>query len=119
MPIQFSHIRRYALCVECRPHSVRCVQEYSRVNTTPPGGCLAQETLWPGETHLSIYLNQIRQLITLQKVDDEIFVLDKELKAAPQEQEALRARFAEVQAAVSARMKKMEHLHEQEKAPWH
>ena len=67
------------------------------------------------ETHLSIYLNQIRQLITLQKVDDEIFVLDKELKAAPQEQEALRARFAEVQGRRERQNEKMEHLHEQEK----
>ena len=64
---------------------------------------------------MSLYLKQIEQLISLQKVDDEIHGISLELNNAPQEMEALRAKFAETSAEHERQMDKMAHLHEQEK----
>ena len=64
---------------------------------------------------MSLYLKQIEQLISLQKVDDEIHGIKTELDNAPQELEALRARFTDVSEERSRHMDKMAHLHDQEK----
>jgi predicted nucleic acid-binding Zn-ribbon protein len=64
---------------------------------------------------LSLYLKQIEQLISLQKVDDEIHEIKKELAGAPQELESLRARFVETTAQRSLQQDKMAHLRDQEK----
>jgi len=64
---------------------------------------------------LSLYLKQIELLISLQKVDDEIHEIKKELADAPQELERLRVRFAETTAQRSLQQDKMAHLRDQEK----
>ena len=64
---------------------------------------------------MSLYLKQIELLISLQKVDDEIHEIRKELAGAPQELESLRARFAETTAQRSLQQDKMAHLRDQEK----
>ncbi len=64
---------------------------------------------------MSLYLKQIEQLIALQKVDDEIHVLQQELDSAPRELEALRARFTEATDQRTRQLDKMAHLREQEK----
>ncbi len=64
---------------------------------------------------MSLYLEQIEQLISLQKVDDEIHAIRQELESAPQELESLRARFAELSTQRDRQADKMAHLHEQEK----
>ena len=64
---------------------------------------------------MSLYLKQIELLISLQKVDDEIHEIKKELAGAPQELERLRARFTETTAQRSLQQDKMAHLHDQEK----
>jgi predicted nucleic acid-binding Zn-ribbon protein len=64
---------------------------------------------------LSLYLKQIEQLISLQKVDDEIHVIRQELESAPRELESLRARFADVTAQRELQQDKMAHLRDQEK----
>ena len=64
---------------------------------------------------MSLYLKQIEQLISLQKVDDEIHGIKMELDHAPQELEALRARFTDVSEERNRHMDKMAHLHDQEK----
>lgn len=64
---------------------------------------------------MSIYLHQIKQLISLQRVDDEIHVIKVELEGAPRELEALRIKFAEVSEQRTRQQDKMAHLHEQEK----
>jgi len=62
-----------------------------------------------------LYLKQIELLISLQKVDDEIHEIKKELASAPQELESLRARFTEITAQRTMHQDKMAHLHDQEK----
>lgn len=64
---------------------------------------------------MSLYLQQIELLISLQKVDDEIHAIRQDLKAAPLELESLRAQFADVTAQRSHQQDKMAHLHDQEK----
>ena len=64
---------------------------------------------------MSLYLKQIEQLISLQKVDDEIHTIKLELENAPQELDALKARFAEVTEERERQLDKMAHLREQEK----
>ena len=64
---------------------------------------------------MSLYLKQIEQLICLQKVDDEIHIIRKELEGAPQELENLRMRFAEVSDQRNYQQDKMSHLRDQEK----
>jgi predicted nucleic acid-binding Zn-ribbon protein len=64
---------------------------------------------------LSLYLKQIEQLISLQKVDDEIHAIRQELENAPKELESLRARHADVAAQREMQQDKMTHLREQEK----
>ncbi len=64
---------------------------------------------------MSLYLKQIEQLISLQKVDDEIHGIKVELENAPKELESLRGRFADVEARRLRQEDKMAHLREQEK----
>jgi predicted nucleic acid-binding Zn-ribbon protein len=64
---------------------------------------------------LSLYLKQIEQLISLQKVDDEIHGIKADLESAPQELESLRARHAEAKLQLSHQQDKMSHLKDQEK----
>lgn len=64
---------------------------------------------------MSLYLKQIEQLISLQKVDDEIHAIKLELDSAPQELESLRARFQETEDLKNRQADKMAHLLEQEK----
>lgn len=64
---------------------------------------------------MSLYLKQIEQLISLQKVDDEIHGIKQELESAPQEVENLRIRFAEIAEQHNRQKDKMAHLREQEK----
>lgn len=64
---------------------------------------------------MSLYLKQIEQLISLQKVDDEIHGIKMELESAPQELENLRMRFAEVSDQKNYQQDKMSHLRDQEK----
>ncbi len=64
---------------------------------------------------MSLYLKQIEQLISLQKVDDEIHAIRQELESAPRELESLRTQFAEVEEQRTRQLDKMAHLREQEK----
>lgn len=64
---------------------------------------------------MSIYLEQIEQLIALQKVDDEIYGIRKELEKAPKTLDALKTKFKDVEARRERQLDKMSHLHEQEK----
>ncbi len=64
---------------------------------------------------MSLYLKQIEQLISLQKVDDEIHGIRQELEGAPKEVESLRARFADAADQRSRQQDKMAHLRDQEK----
>ncbi len=64
---------------------------------------------------MSLYLKQIEQLVALQKVDDEIFVLRQEVERAPKEVEELRAQFAELETQQTRLNDKMAHLKEQAK----
>lgn len=64
---------------------------------------------------MSLYLKQIEQLISLQKVDDEIHLIKQELESAPREVESLRARFTDITEQRTRQRDKMEHLRDQEK----
>ena len=64
---------------------------------------------------MSLYLEQIRQLVSLQTVDDAIHEIDKELGGAPQEIEKLTARFTEVDEKRNRVLDKLTHLGEQQR----
>ena len=64
---------------------------------------------------MSLYLEQIRQLVALQRVDDAIHSVEIELEQAPKELEDLKARFATTDAQRERVLEKMAHLKEQEK----
>lgn len=64
---------------------------------------------------MSLYLKQIEQLISLQKVDDEIHSIRQELDNAPKDLESLRLRFAEITEERTRQQDKMAHLRDQEK----
>ena len=64
---------------------------------------------------MSLYLKQIEQLVALQKVDDEIFVIRQDMEKAPREVEALRQEFSAISAEKDHLVDKMTHLHEQAK----
>lgn len=63
----------------------------------------------------AVYLDQIQQLVELQKVDDEIFAVRQELEAAPRQLEDLERRFAAVEARRARVLDKLSHLQEQKK----
>lgn len=60
-------------------------------------------------------MKQIEQLVELQKVDDKIHVIRKELSDSPKEIEDLRNRFAALEEERARITDKLEHLREQEK----
>ena len=64
---------------------------------------------------MSLYLEQIRQLVSLQRVDYAIHDVETELEQAPKELETLKARFATVDAQRERVLEKLAHLKEQEK----
>lgn len=64
---------------------------------------------------MSLYLEQIKLLISLQKVDNEIHGIRQDLEAAPQELESLRARLVDAAGQHSRQQDKMAHLKDQEK----
>ena len=64
---------------------------------------------------MSLYLKQIEQLISLQKVDDEIHTIRQELDNAPKELESRCARLAEITEEHLRQQDKMAHLRDQEK----
>ena len=64
---------------------------------------------------MSLYLEQIRQLVALQRVDDAIHSVELELEQAPKELEDLKERFAAANAQRERVLEKLAHLKEQEK----
>ncbi len=64
---------------------------------------------------MSLYLNQIKQLVELQHVDDQIHDVKKELEEAPLQVEALRERFNEEEARIAKINDKLQHMREQQK----
>lgn len=64
---------------------------------------------------MSLYLKQIEQLISLQKVDDEIHTVRQELACAPDELNKLRGRYAEAAEQLVGQQDKVAHLRDQEK----
>ena len=63
----------------------------------------------------AVYLDQIQQLVELQKVDDEIFAVRQELEAAPRQLEDLERRFSASEARRARVLDKLSHLQEQKK----
>ena len=61
------------------------------------------------------YLEQIRQLVELQKVDDEIFAVRQEMERAPREVADLRQKFEVSEAQRNKILDKLTHLQEQQK----
>lgn len=64
---------------------------------------------------MSLYLEQIRQLVELQHVDDKIHAVKKELEEAPLQVEALKERFNEEEAKIAKINDKLQHMREQQK----
>ena len=64
---------------------------------------------------MSLYLEQIRQLVALQRVDDAIHSVEMELEQAPKELEDLKNRFAATNTQRERVLEKLAHLKEQEK----
>ncbi len=62
-----------------------------------------------------MYLKQIEQLVVLQKVDDEIVVLQDELKRAPKEIEELEKRRQEIEDSAAIIHDKIKYLLDQQK----
>ena len=63
----------------------------------------------------AVYLDQIKQLVELQKVDDAIFAVKQELESAPRELEDLEQRFEAAEAQRNRVLDKLAHLQEQQK----
>ena len=64
---------------------------------------------------MSLYLEQVRQLVALQHVDDAIHAVKTELKAAPQEVDELSRRFAVQDEQRKRVLDKLQHLKDQQK----
>jgi len=62
-----------------------------------------------------MYMKQIEQLVVLQKVDDEIVLLEEELTTAPQEVSALEAKLRVLEEEGSVLGEKIQFLTEQQK----
>lgn len=62
-----------------------------------------------------MYLEQIEKLVVLQKVDDEIMVLEDELESLPREVAALEAKSAEIEERKTAFQDKIDILNTQRK----
>lgn len=64
---------------------------------------------------MSLYLEQIRQLVELQHVDDQIHDVKQELEAAPLEVEKLTVRFKEEEVKLAKIVDKLQHMKEHQK----
>lgn len=64
---------------------------------------------------MSLYLKQIEQLISLQKVDDEIHAIKMDLETAPKELDNLKEKFKQTSEQRDRNLDKMAHLNEQVK----
>ena len=64
---------------------------------------------------MSLYIQQIAQLVALQKVDDAIHVTKTELEQAPLEVRTLEERFAALEEQRAKLLDKLAHLQEQQK----
>lgn len=64
---------------------------------------------------MSLYLKQIEQLVELQKVDDQIHIIRKDLTNAPKEIEELKNAFGRLEDERGRIQDKLDHLKEQEK----
>ncbi|HJD97712.1 zinc ribbon domain-containing protein [Mailhella massiliensis] len=64
---------------------------------------------------MSLYIEQIRQLVALQHVDDGIHAVHAELEAAPKEVENLQKRFQSQDAQRNWILDKLQHIQEQQK----
>jgi predicted nucleic acid-binding Zn-ribbon protein len=69
----------------------------------------------PGEPEVSLYIQQIAQLVALQRVDDAIHIMKTELEQAPQEVNTLEERFAALEEQRAKLFDKLHHLQEQQK----
>ena len=63
----------------------------------------------------AVYLDQIRQLVELQQVDDAIFAVRQELESAPRQLDELQAKFDASNAQRERIVEKLTHLQEQQK----
>ena len=68
-----------------------------------------------GEAKVSLYIQQIAQLVALQKVDDAIHAMKNELEQAPLEVRTLEQRFTALEEQRVKLLDKLEHLQEQQK----
>jgi predicted nucleic acid-binding Zn-ribbon protein len=68
-----------------------------------------------GEPKVSLYIQQIAQLVALQKVDDAIHAMKNELEQSPLEVSTLERRFTALEEQRAKLLDKLEHLHEQQK----
>ena len=64
---------------------------------------------------MSLYIEQIRQLVALQHVDDGIHAVQAEMEAAPKEVESLQKRFNSQDTQRNWILDKLQHLQEQQK----
>lgn len=64
---------------------------------------------------MSIYLERIKQLVALQAVDDDLFIVDQALQQAPKKVEKLAEEFQALDAQRTKLNDKMSHLLEQRK----
>jgi len=64
---------------------------------------------------VSLYIQQIAQLVDLQKVDDAIHAMQSELDHAPREVSTLEQRFTELEEQRAKLLDKLEHLQEQQR----
>lgn len=64
---------------------------------------------------MSLYIEQIRQLVALQHVDDGIHAVQAEMEAAPKEMQALQKRFNTQDAQRSYILDRLQHVQEQQK----
>jgi len=64
---------------------------------------------------VSLYIQQIAQLVALQKVDDAIHTMKNELEQAPLEVSTLEQHFASLEEQRTKLLDKLEHLQEQQK----
>ena len=66
---------------------------------------------------MSLYLEQIRQLVALQRVDDAIHSVEMELEQAPKELEDLKNRFAATNTQRERVLEKLAHLNRKSASP--
>lgn len=64
---------------------------------------------------MSLYLKQLEQLVALQKIDHEIFTVQKALEEAPRQVAALEKKFQELSQQHERLLDKIAHIKEQEK----